>query len=91
MRLSQVRSVLTKAGLPVGLAFAFSFGPLASSLAQTSAPQTATEAPVSILLTAVDKEQKEVELVNPAHKKQGVQIAYPHGYFAGNASNSVKN
>jgi VWFA-related protein len=32
----------------------------------------------------------EVELVSPALKKQGVQIAYPHGYFAGNASNSVK-
>ncbi|HEU4597699.1 MAG TPA: hypothetical protein VFS10_21410 [Pyrinomonadaceae bacterium] len=33
----------------------------------------------------------EVELVNPALKKQGVEIAYPHGYFAGNASHSIKN
>jgi Ca-activated chloride channel homolog len=33
----------------------------------------------------------EVELVNPALRKQGVEISYPHGYFAGNVSNSIKN
>jgi len=32
-----------------------------------------------------------VELVNPSLLKQGVQIAYPHGYFAGSTSNSIKN
>lgn len=32
----------------------------------------------------------EIELVNPALRKRGVQIAYPRGYFAGNASNSVR-
>jgi Ca-activated chloride channel family protein len=32
----------------------------------------------------------EVELVNPALRKQGVEISYPHGYFAGNVSNSIR-
>lgn len=115
-RLSQKRSAAaTKAGLCLGLAFAFVVAALAPSGARTSAPQTSPEVPVSILLTAVDKDEKFVTTLrpedlrvvedgaeraltglrrqsdNPALKKQGVEIAYPHGYFAGNASHSIKN
>jgi VWFA-related protein len=65
MRLSQKRSAAAKAGLLLGLAFAFVAGPLAPSGARTVAPQSAQAASVSILLTAVDKEQKFFETLGP--------------------------
>lgn len=33
----------------------------------------------------------EIEITDPALRKQGVRVAYPHGYFAGNTFKSVKN
>jgi VWFA-related protein len=65
MRLSQVRSVLTKAGLPVGLAFVLAAVSLAPSRAQTNVQPSSAEASVNILLTAVDKEQKSVTTLKP--------------------------
>ncbi len=65
-RLSQKRSATaTKAGLCLGLAFAFVVVALAPSGARTSAPQTSQEVPVSILLTAVDKDEKFVTTLRP--------------------------